>query len=369
MPTKNTIVAIVVGTEPLIEKSSAETIKNHPDGILIEFEDKQSAYLLPKDHAATVLDIIEGLRKMRAPVYVEINPDTKEIIRLLIPLVSKITNVIVSETEDTLIDLTMSHARHPLKHANPDFSNLLEALQIARKEDNWVIITETDEDGIIDVQKTKHKLEPTTSGKVVLERGNILRNLLCRWFKWLCCLIRCLRCVSQKKAQEMFDLVSSKTCNPLTVPPPCIPFLYPDDGCWARAHEMCRLMINAGVTPKKVWIDGNLRANTSNHPNCYIRWGWHVAPTVCVRRGFCRIEDMVIDPSLFTGPVSKSTWKGVQGDSNATLTDSDASLYWRNYMPTDPGYADTNYRLQYYRLQLQNRSLQPSGPPPYAHCP
>jgi hypothetical protein len=38
-------------------------------------------------------------------------------------------------------------------------------------------------------------------------------------------------------------------------------------------------------------------------------------------------------------------------------------------MPTDPGYVDTNFRLDYYRLQLKNRSLLPNGPPPYAFCP
>src|SRR5712664_338514 len=116
----------------------------------------------------------------------------------------------------------------------------------------------------------------------------------------------------------MFNLVSATTCNPLVVPPPCIPFLYPDDGCWARAHEMCRLMLLAGAWPRKVWIDGNLHTLSKNNPNCYVDWVWHVAPTLCVRLGFWHAEDMVIDPSLFTTPVSEPTWKGVQGDPNAT---------------------------------------------------
>jgi hypothetical protein len=78
---------------------------------------------------------------------------------------------------------------------------------------------------------------------------------------------------------------------------------------------------------------------------------------------------MVIDPSLFATPVTQAAWKGVQGDPSATLTPSAWTLYWRNYMPTDPGYVDTNFRLDYYRLQLKNRSLLPNGPPPYAFCP
>jgi hypothetical protein len=67
-------------------------------------------------------------------------------------------------------------------------------------------------------------------------------------------------------------------------------------------------------------------------------------------------------------PVIETQWKSVQGDPNATLTNTDATLYLKNFPPhTDPNYVDTNIRLQYYRLQL-NRSLL-VGPPPYANCP
>jgi hypothetical protein len=75
---------------------------------------------------------------------------------------------------------------------------------------------------------------------------------------------------------------------------------------------------------------------------------------------------MVIDPSLFTTPVTQATWKSAQGDPNATLTDSDASDYF--WGSTDPNYTQTNIDLANYRLQLQNRAIQ-QGPPPYANCP
>jgi hypothetical protein len=79
---------------------------------------------------------------------------------------------------------------------------------------------------------------------------------------------------------------------------------------------------------------------------------------------------MVIDPSLFTTPVTQAQWKGVQGDPLASLTDTDASIFWYFSSPTgtDPTYAQTNYYLAYYRLALQNRSVN-LGPPPYANCP
>ncbi len=164
--------------------------------------------------------------------------------------------------------------------------------------------------------------------------------------------------------------MNATTCDPLTVPAPCIPFLYPDDGCWARAHEMYRLMLAMGVTAQKVWItaDTFLHVLTRNNPNCYVDWGWHVAPTICVCQSFFFSQPMVIDPSLFKTPVTKAQWKAIQNDPGATLTDTDGSIYmlWGNQ--TDPSYTQTNYFLNYYRLQLQARSLQ-YGPPPYANCP
>jgi hypothetical protein len=129
-------------------------------------------------------------------------------------------------------------------------------------------------------------------------------------------------------------------------------------------------MIAMGLKPKKVWIQGNLHADSRNNPNCYVDWGWHVAPTLCVRgRKFWQARDMVIDPALFTTPVSQATWKGVQGDPSATLTPTSASIFMLFGMSTDPTYAQTNVVLANYRLALLNRSLSPVGPPPYAACP
>jgi hypothetical protein len=150
--------------------------------------------------------------------------------------------------------------------------------------------------------------------------------------------------------------------------------MYPDDGCWGRAHEMCRLMINMGVSPKKVWIDRvgpPLKANTRNHPQCFVEWYWHVAPTVCVRHWrfwFLWSQEMVVDPALFTTPVSRATWKSVQNNPNATLTDTDWTFF-RQWGETDPTFAKTNNVLATYRLTLQQRSVSSAGTPPYAHCP
>ncbi len=364
MPNQNAIVGRIVSFDPpFTDQNAAEFLNQYPDGVSIQLEGDQNTRLLPGDLAAGRLEILAELRKMEAPVYIEFNPENLAVTRLLIPLVTKVETVSTTQDGVTTVGFTASHARHRLAPANPDYEQYLEAIKTAKEQDRWLIVTTLDDFEILDVRLSP--FEPPVPEVAAPPVAGGCLDWLCRWIKWLrfwfCC-------VSEQKAVQLFNMVGALTCDPLKVPSPCIPFLYPDDGCWARAHEMCRLMIAAGARPKKVWIDGRLTAPTRNHPNCQVRWGWHVAPTLCVRTGFFRSVEMVIDPSLFKTPVPKLTWKGAQGDPAATLTDTPASLYWRNYMPTDPNYIDTNQRLHYYRLQLKNRALS-VGAPPYAHCP
>jgi hypothetical protein len=131
-------------------------------------------------------------------------------------------------------------------------------------------------------------------------------------------------------------------------------------------------MINMGLAPRKVWIDHSighwLHVNTRNNPNCFVEWGWHVAPILCVRGPSpFQTQTMVIDPSLFTTPVTEATWKGVQNDAGATLTHTSADQFAHGG-GTDPTYSGTNAVLAIYRLKLMNRSNL-LGPPPYANCP
>jgi hypothetical protein len=365
MPDPNAIVALITRINPPADRiSAAELLRQNPGGIAIELEGARAARLLPGDRAAGTLEILEQLRRMHAPVYLVVRPNTADITQLLIPLVTRVLKIGERGPDEMMVEFEASHARHLLKRNAPDYAELLATLRTAIDQRTRLVVTETDSHEIIDARLWPH--EPSPSTEVFRERPPGLFYRIWHWFR---CLFRCWCCVSPKRAQQLFDLMGARTCNPLTVPPPCIPFLYPDDGCWARAHEMCRLLLAEGVWPRKVWIDGNLHTLTKNNPNCYVDWGWHVAPTICVRWKFWHAEQMVIDPSLFTTPVTPAAWKGVQGDPSATLTPTDWTVYWRNVIPTDPAYIDTNIRLDYYRLQLKNRSLLPNGPPPYAFCP
>lgn len=86
-----------------------------------------------------------------------------------------------------------------------------------------------------------------------------------------------------------------------------------------------------------------------------------MAPTVNVGA-----EIYVIDPSLFSGPVTQVTWAAAQNDPNPTLI---PSTFWRNRNPssaiTDSTYSQTNSVLTTYRNALRIRVASTAGPPPY----
>jgi hypothetical protein len=383
MPNPNAIVSTTVRLEPPLDRPPEEMLRDER-GISVELDGERRVRLDPADpRSAGFARVLDGISKQHRPVYVEIDPATEGITRLLIPHVARVINI--SSSEGALdVELEPSHARHLLRLSEPDSADLEGRLREALQDGRPVIVTEEDEHNIIDVRPFEPApgVPPPPLPPVPRRKPPGLRRYPwpLSWIWWLLSWIWwCMywpwwwfRCLTVPKAQQVFEAMAATSCDPLTVPAPCIPFLYPDDGCWARAHEMCRLMINMGLSPRKVWIDHSighsLHVNTRNNPQCFVEWGWHVAPTLCVRGpGFFKTQRMVIDPSLFTTPVSEAAWKGVQGDPQATLTHTGADQFWHGG-GTDPTYTASDAILAQYRLVLLNRANQ-VGPPPYANCP
>jgi hypothetical protein len=375
-PPPDVVVSRVARFEPPLDRAPADILRADR-GLSVELEDGRRVRLDPQDpRSVGFIQILDGLRTQGLPVYLELDPATSAIRRLLIPHVTRIVNIRPIDTGVLGVELERSHGRHVLRSGQPNFAELEQQLRGALRSPAQVILTEDDAHNIIDVRPFRPGPdrpqppfpEPEPPPRIAWP-VRWIRQLLDLIFRWPWWPWRWFKCLSTTKAQQVFDAMKATSCDPLTVPASCIPFLYPDDGCWGRAHEMCRLMINMGASPKKVWIQGNLYVSTKNNPNCGVWWGWHVAPTLCVRGpGIFQAQLMVIDPSLFSTPVSKATWKSVQGDPNATLTDSDASIFYLWGNVTDPTYVQTNQVLAVYRLQLQARAVQ-QGPPPYANCP
>lgn len=388
MPDPIVIVARIKEIDPPVRREPGATAKAPETVVTIHFEDGQSARVVPGENAAALIDLFEDLRQLGSPAYVEADPAEQTVTRFLIPLVVQVTGVTAEEDHAVTVDLEPSHARFTLARDAPEFERMLEALLEAARTQAWQVVTKTGDHRLVDIRPL-----PEGGGKYVLPKPPALAERLLRFFFEPCArLILALRriichcftcpgistgCVGPSKAWDMYSLCASKSCDPVTTPAPCIPFLYPDDGCWGRAHEMCRLMIQQNVTPTKVWIYGSLSVDTSNNPNCVVNWGWHVAPVLCVSRYLCNREEWVIDPALFGGPVTKAAWAAKQNDPGATLVDTPWTIFHNTWTPqTDPTFVHTNQVLATYRAQLKYRStLQTDsngnlvGPPPYANCP
>lgn len=137
---------------------------------------------------------------------------------------------------------------------------------------------------------------------------------------------------------------------------PHIPFQYPTDGCFARAHEMCRLIeCYLDREPRnvvaKVWNRGDLIVRTDNNPRCKVEWGIHVAPVI-------RVDDelIVIDPSLHDNIVCVEEWRKRQSDPRAIgyLTSRHAYRLadGEEAFVGDDDFSKTEMDLQFHREKL-----------------
>jgi hypothetical protein len=73
-----------------------------------------------------------------------------------------------------------------------------------------------------------------------------------------------------------------------------VSWLFPDDGCYARAALVNRNAFREFIPiPEKVFAFGNLRVKTGNSPRGRVSWWYHVAPIVEVDS-----EKYVIDPAI-----------------------------------------------------------------------
>ncbi len=102
-------------------------------------------------------------------------------------------------------------------------------------------------------------------------------------------------------------------------------WLYPDDGCYARAELAAEHLIsNQAVVPKKVFAFGDLHAATNNSPNGWVEWWYHVAVVYRVNN-----TAYVLDPALNPHePMTLSQWGEAIGGGktsvNYTICSKDA---------------------------------------------
>jgi hypothetical protein len=206
------------------------------------------------------------------------------------------------------------------------------------------------------------KIDPTTFNFVDL------------YLKWRCFRL-CTNIVpSYAKAKEMFDFCAQLSCHlpgPYAVAP-CIPFQYVIDGCYARAHQMRRIITTRyHYCCEKVFSfatdnKDTLAVQANKWGGCCVTWWYHVAPLIRVRlrlRGFPKkkislVLAMVIDPGMFDKPVLLSTWLAAQENaacspyadvtSYSIQPGSAYTPYYGGGFTTDPNYTLTESTLNAY---------------------
>lgn len=86
-----------------------------------------------------------------------------------------------------------------------------------------------------------------------------------------------------------------------------IPFGFPEDGCFARAHEISYQFARRGIATGKVFAHGVFRLADDKAKKGSVTWAFHVAPFLIVDTGKEK-QVWVIDPSLFFEPVTLHAW-------------------------------------------------------------
>lgn len=84
-----------------------------------------------------------------------------------------------------------------------------------------------------------------------------------------------------------------------------ISWLYPDDGCYARAAVLWSLLKHQGhYEAARVYVFGDLTASTPNHPSGEVSWWYHTAVLVKFDG-----QPWVLDPSIDPlNPLSLENW-------------------------------------------------------------
>jgi hypothetical protein len=302
--------------------------------------------------------LLAAFHRKGLPVYAEVDDRDRSITNLRIPLEGKVRFLFRDPEGNLTFHLNNSAKPFELRHTHSEFESYLKILREAQLEVLPVLITEKgDGEEIADIRLSQAEpalhapqAPPTASPPVLLP-------------------------VPIERVRELFEDVAKTTCRADSEPGSCIPFLYPDNGCHARAHAMCRILAEHDAQPIKVWNCAHdtkhpLVVETPNSPKGEVRWSFHVAAALAVSvPGTKEPEILVLDPSLFPKPVPVAEWRSVQGDPLSGLIYTSPDPYVppaRCDVEFDFDGQQTEKDLVRYGALLERR-IRKLGPPPYAN--
>jgi hypothetical protein len=247
------------------------------------------------------------------------------------------------------IRLSGSAARYELTPATPQFESLRERLLVL---DGLPLILALSDDGEI------LNGSPEVLGLDVPRRRNVIPSCGIDPAK--------LPWIDPSRVQGLFDSLAPATCPLPEAKEDCVPYLFPDNGCWVRAHLICiHLREKHKVEAGKVWVFGNLETATPHHKTGRVKWEMHVAPVVRVGNGPGDLR--VLDPSVFCGPASVASWERAVVKFKTGLNYTYAKIY-SQFDPCDMAEEENGElqrNLKYFHACLVSRGKGKKIPPPY----
>ena len=323
--------------------------------IVLRFANGRRAWYHATDRRAPAhRAILDVLQTDELPVYVEVS-DADELAQVLVPMIVTVVSLRRGRSRDVVVQLSPSNAVHILKSSHPRYHELLAELEAALRTAKQFAVTETaDTQEIHDVRPFEEiPLEPPATAAASLPAHDVIETLTE---------------ISDAEVERFFEHVAANTCSAGCVKSPCIPFLFPDDGCHGRAHMVCELLQERfGIVSGKIWLYGHpdepYEVATCNHPRGSVLWLYHVAPIIRCTSGI-----RVVDPALFRGPVRESSWRRKQFNAG-TVVLSEAAVFDRlrpgARIQRDPGLKKTRRVLGAFRAKLASRIRRHRRAPPY----
>jgi hypothetical protein len=341
----------------------AEIAPSDPSGLpsQIAFRNGARATLpvdQPADELRTTLELLRSL-DWPALVAVETTDANDRVIQWVdIPVVGRV-EAITSHAEGHLIKFDRSSTRHLLKTGTPGSDALFDLFSRSRNESRLLVVS---------ADPRTHDIVNATEAEEIVYRDN--PPMLPRaddepLDEDVLELLTPMPPAAASQFVRQMDTVGS--CGMPGSNANCVPFRYPDGGCFARAHRMCELLEHDGIVAGKIWIYGDaLAAQTADHPDCSVSWTWHVAVVVkSAETG----RPLVLDPALFDAAVEVSTFVNSLRDRSARVAITTMAPFIRGedgrFIPEGAvrsrGIDETEAYLRIYRRRLATRR----PPPPY----
>jgi len=359
MAAPHVIVGHILKLDPLVSLTPAgfaDLIEGH---VRVHFADGEIAKLQHKDPAFERRhNMVTRMHQAGIPAYVEVEPESRLLETLRIPDSGRVYGLFHdAATGDVTLQLDNSAKPFTLPRRHPRFEDYFPLLIRALTDRETVVVTENDRTGeLIDIRRAARLAAPPAPVEPEAPPPRLEALSL----------PAAAAPASPADVLRMFRLVAEQTCDLAAPNRTCIPFRYPDNGCHARAHRMCRLIADAGFEPLKVWNYSTtpkkpLVVQTEDAPGCQVKWSFHVAAVLLQTNAAGKPDPMVIDPALFPddGPVPVARWHGRQGPQDSCLvytTPEPYLLLGPADVVYDPHDSLTIQELEKYRLLLEDRA-------------